>query len=110
MNTTDGLNSVSVQRNPEALLFQPICSICPVYLPGVVFKQKNIYKFKMGTSEISEYKYYFFTDVSRNSGAFTIYRIFFNLAQDVNNVSEIFIHFDNYERNQQPLCFSHVLG
>jgi len=66
-------------------------------------------KIQMGTSEISEYKYYFFTDVCRNSGASTIYRTFFNLAQGVNDFSEIFIHVDNYERNQESLCFLCVL-
>jgi len=63
----------------------------------------------MGTSEVSEYKYYFFADVCRNSGPSTIYRTFFNLAQDVNNFSEIFIHVDNYERNQETLSFLCVL-
>jgi hypothetical protein len=63
----------------------------------------------MGTFEISEYKYYFLTDVCRNSGASTIDRIFFNLAHDVNDFSEIFIHVDNYERNQESLGFLCVL-
>ena len=66
-------------------------------------------KIQMDTSEISEYKYYFFIDVCRNSGASTIYRIFFNLAQDVNDFSEIFIRVDNYKRNQESLCFLCVL-
>jgi hypothetical protein len=42
------LNSISVQSNPDALLFEPICSLWPVYMHGVVFTQKNIYKFQMG--------------------------------------------------------------
>jgi hypothetical protein len=103
------LNSVSVQSNPDALLFESMCLLCAVYMHGVVFTQKNIYKFQISTSEISEYKYYFFTDIWRNSGASTIYRLFFNLAQDVNNFSEIFYRFDNCERNQQSLCFLCVL-
>jgi hypothetical protein len=63
----------------------------------------------MDTFEIYEYKYYFFTDVCRNSGASTTDRVFFNLAQGVNDFSEIFICIDNYERNQQSLCFLCVL-
>jgi hypothetical protein len=46
INTT--INLVSVQSNPDALLSEPICSLCPVYMHGVVFAQKNIYKFQMG--------------------------------------------------------------
>jgi hypothetical protein len=50
-------------------------------------------------------------DVScRNSGAYTIYRIFFNLAQHVNYLSWHLYPLWYYERRQQSMCVACSLG